>query len=39
MAKRNQFKMTETERRHKNFSESFKIKKVQEIEIKITKTS
>ncbi len=39
MAKRNQFKMTETERRHRTFSESFKIKKVQEIETKITKIS
>lgn len=39
MATRKNFKMTTQERRMRNFSESFKIKKVREIETGITKIS
>jgi len=39
MATRNQFKMSISERRSRTFSESFKIKKVREIELGRTKVS
>jgi transposase len=39
MARRNQFKMSTSERRSRTFSENFKIKKVREIELGRTKVS
>jgi len=39
MATRNQFKMTIAERRHRHFSDSFKIEKVRELETGKTKVS
>lgn len=39
MARRENFKLSLSERRRRTFSESFKIKKVQEIETGITKVS
>lgn len=39
MATRNQFKMTTAERRHRHFSDSFKIQKVRELETGKTKVS
>lgn len=39
MAKRENFKLTESERRRRTFSESFKIKKVRELETGVAKIS
>jgi len=39
MATRNQFKMTTAQRRHRHFSDSFKIQKVRELETGKTKVS
>lgn len=39
MAKRENFKLTESERRRRTFSESFKIKKVRELETGVVKIS
>ncbi|MDA3910125.1 MAG: transposase [Bacteroidales bacterium] len=39
MAKRSNFKLTESERRRRTFSESFKIKKVRELETGVAKIS